>query len=422
VKSKHQRLLEQLLAWQLKRLLNKNNPTVVAVVGSVGKTSTKLAIATVLKTHMRVRYQEGNYNVPLTVPLVFFAQSMPSSLLNIIAWCLVLLRNERMLLKKYPYDAVVVEYGIDKPGEMNQLLALARPDITVLTAISYEHMENFESLEHVASEELLAVEAAKKVAFVCKNSVAAKFVKASKNCVWYGVGKGTIRAMCKNSTVQGSEVTIALPTQQLQGRIQLFGAHNITAAAAAAAVANECQVPPEKITEGLENIRAFAGRMNVLRGRQYMTLLDDTYNASPEAVLRALDTVYASPAAQKIAVLGSMNELGGFSEESHKKVGAYCKKDQLYEVVTIGAEAEKYLAPAAEKAGCRVKSFMDPFSAGEYVKSIAYPKALILYKGSQNGVFAEEAIKPLLLQQRDSSKLVRQSDFWMRKKYKQFGY
>ena len=111
-----------------------------------------------------------------------------------------------------------------------------------------------------------------------------------------------------------------------------------------------------------------------------------------------------------------MNELGDSSVQEHRDLGTYCRADQLDYVVTIGTKSRDDLAPAAEAAGCRVKSFTNPTEAGKFVRAIIAPGALILAKGSQNGVFAEEAVKQLLKHPEDSAKLVRQSEEWLKKK------
>jgi UDP-N-acetylmuramoyl-tripeptide--D-alanyl-D-alanine ligase len=160
--------------------------------------------------------------------------------------------------------------------------------------------------------------------------------------------------------------------------------------------------------------------MRRLVGINNSTIIDDTYNASPEAVSAALKTLYRLDAPQKIAVLGNMNELGKFSAEAHRQIGEQCDPKQLDLVVTIGPDANKYLAPAAEKKGCKVGTFSDPYQAGEFVKLQIKPGALVLVKGSQNKVFAEEAVKTLLADPVDASKLVRQSRYWMKIKAKNF--
>ncbi len=143
----------RILGWQVRRLKNKNNFKVVAIAGSIGKTSTKLAIARVLEQGFKVRFQEGNYNDLVSVPLVFFGQSLPS-IFNPLAWAVVFWKNEQIIKKKYPYEVVVVELGSDGPGQIEQFNQYVHADIGVLTAITPEHMVYFGDLDAVAKEEL----------------------------------------------------------------------------------------------------------------------------------------------------------------------------------------------------------------------------------------------------------------------------
>jgi UDP-N-acetylmuramoyl-tripeptide--D-alanyl-D-alanine ligase len=176
----------------------------------------------------------------------------------------------------------------------------------------------------------------------------------------------------------------------------------------------------QEVIDGLSAIRPVNGRMNILRGLLDSTIIDDTYNSSPAAAVAALQTLYLFPSKQKIAVLGSMNELGEFSQKAHEEVGAVCDPTLLDWVVTIGNDAEKFLAPAAAKRGCQIRSFKSPYEAGAFVHSVLHPKATILAKGSQNGVFAEEALKILLHSTEEESQLVRQSSDWIARKEAMF--
>jgi UDP-N-acetylmuramoyl-tripeptide--D-alanyl-D-alanine ligase len=160
--------------------------------------------------------------------------------------------------------------------------------------------------------------------------------------------------------------------------------------------------------------------MQILPGIKNSTLIDDTYNSSPVAVRAALDVLYAGDAPQRIAILGGMNEMGDYSPQAHKEVGAYCDPKKLDWVVTIGPDAKQYLAPAAKEQGCQVKSFLSPYDAGHFVAGLLKESAVVLAKGSQNRVFAEESLKELLANPEDASKLVRQSRHWQDVKAKQF--
>jgi UDP-N-acetylmuramyl pentapeptide synthase len=189
---------------------------------------------------------------------------------------------------------------------------------------------------------------------------------------------------------------------------------------AAAAVARIIGLNEEELSRGLKEVKPFAGRMQILDGKKGSTIIDDTYNASPAAVIAALDVLYSVKATQRIAILGNMNELGGYSQQAHEEVGAYCRSDLLDLVVTIGADVEKYLVPVAKAKGCTVQSFASPYDAGAYVLTALQEGAVILAEGSQNRVFAEEAVKLLLENPADNGKLVRQSDDWLQIKQKQF--
>ena len=397
-------------------LRTKHDFTVVAVAGSVGKTSTKLAVARLLEaTGKKVQYQEGNYNDRVSVPLVFFGETMPS-LFNVFAWAGVLRRMSRQVNQPYPYDVVVVELGTDGPGQLKDF-AYIQPDSTVVSAISPEHMLQFGTLDAVAEEELVVAEYSKKL-LVNIADVDPKYLEGLKY-VSYGVEVNADYRATQTGVrgVTGQTLAVSLPDgSELQVETAYSGKQGATIVLAAVAVADMLGVEHQQMSSAAASLQPFAGRLQVLEGTNGSTLIDDTYNSSPLATRAALDVLYQADAKQKIAILGDMNELGDSSADEHRDLGAYCRADELDYVITIGVKSRDDLAPAAEAAGCRVKSFTSPVEAGKFVRAIIAPGALILAKGSQNGVFAEEAIKQLLKHPDDASKLVRQSEEWLRKK------
>lgn len=412
-------LLTSLLVGQVVRLRKRHKMKVIGVVGSVGKTSTKIAIARLLGATRRVQWQEGNYNDPLTVPLVFFGHVEPG-IFNIPAWIRILLANERILRRPYPYQFVVAELGTDTPGTIKQF-AYLKPDLVVVTAVTPEHMEYFGTLDAVAKEELAATGYAKQ-SLVNIDDTPAEYLKRKKYSAYGLTTKALYRTSKREpSHLAGQTVTFHLGKGgSLRASIPLLGNHGAKIATAAVAAAHVLGVSTEDIKAGIAHIAAFAGRMQVLPGSKNSTLIDDTYNATPIAVKAALDVLYSGNAPQRIAILGSMNELGDYSPEAHREVGEYCDPSKLDLVVTIGHDAKTYLAPAAKEQGCTVKSFDSPYKAGEYVQRTLKEGAVVLAKGSQNRVFAEEALKILLLHPDDAAKLVRQSPYWRTIKSKQF--
>ncbi len=403
------------LEWQVKRLRNKHNFRLVVVVGSVGKTSTKMAIARILSSQKTVRYQEGNYNDRLTVPLVIFGHDNPS-VFNIIAWAKIFTDNERQIKDKFIADIVVAELGTDGPGQIEEFRYL-QPDIAVVTAVTPEHMEFFDSLDAVAKEELTVADYSERV-IINTDDVNERFLHLGgvKHCISTSLKhKADYRG-----NLNGQNLNIKSENLDITAKINLLGRQGASTALLAVAVADQLGYHSAKIKSTLATLRPFNGRMNPLSGIKSSLIIDDTYNSSPSAVIAALDVVYAMKASQKIAILGTMNELGEFSEEAHRQIGKYCDPKQLDLVVTIGDPARKYTAIEAGLKGCKVRSFDSPYDAGNYVKKNLGDKALVLAKGSQNRVFAEESLKVLLAKPSDKKHLVRQSDYWLSVKSSQF--
>jgi UDP-N-acetylmuramoyl-tripeptide--D-alanyl-D-alanine ligase len=206
----------------------------------------------------------------------------------------------------------------------------------------------------------------------------------------------------------------------LSGDITGYAESILYSALAAVACADLLGISSTDIAKGLSAIKPVPGRMQPLKGIKHSLLLDDSYNASPEATKAALDTLYKLKGSQKIALLGNMNELGDYSQEAHEEIGAYCDPKQLDLVVTLGPDANSFTAYKAIQKGCNVKTVDSPYAAGKFIAQNLKDHAVILVKGSQNGVFAEEALKYLLADAADKSKLVRQSAAWLRKKQEQF--
>lgn len=418
MKSIAKQVVAGVLGWQVRRLAKKNDFKVVAVAGSVGKTSTKLAIANVLSAGLRVRFQDGNYNDLVSVPLIFFGRSLPS-LFNPLAWLAIFIKNEIQMLGSYPYDVVVVELGSDGPGQIKQFQKYLRVEIGVLTAIVPEHMEYFGNLDAVAQEETAMAE------FSTLNLVNAdmcppEYLSGIAGHLTYAINTNTDAdfklANLKFNDDGCSFDVLDSGTKILSAKHAAFSEPQLYSVLAAVAVAYKLGLDEQAIQEGLAKIHPVPGRMQILPGVNDSKIIDDTYNSSPEAVKAALKTLYRMNAPQKIAILGNMNELGEFSKAAHQQIGQQCEPAQLSLVVTIGPDANKYLAPGAKAKGCNVKIFDNPYDAGEFVKSQIKPGALVLAKGSQNKVFAEETVKLLLANPADVSKLVRQSKTWLKTK------
>lgn len=419
MKTYFKKLIVRLLWKQVERLRKKHKPLVIAVAGSIGKTGTKRAIAQVLSQQMKVQWQDGNYNEVISIPLIFFGQSMPH-IFNPLGWLKVFLATESQIRRTYPYEVVVVEVGAGAPGTFAELRTFFRADYGVLTAITPEHMEQFDDVDDVASEEL-QLESIVDTLLLDVDSVDKKYHQKLVDPLTYGSGPTDCRYTAKKIADLKREVVLTLKDgRAFTVNTPIIGKQGLPAMAAAALLADQLELTELEIKRGLAKLEPYAGRMQILKGEKNSILIDDTYNASPEAVRAALDTLYELKAGQKIAILGQMNELGEHSRKLHEEVGAYCDPKQLELVVTIGEDANKYLAPAAQKKGCKIMRCPSPHHAADVVRITLKENAIVLAKGSQNGVFAEEALRELLADPADAKKLVRQSRAWQRIKVAQF--
>lgn len=418
------RLIQKILEYYVKKYLETHKIKLVAVVGSVGKTSTKLAIATVLAEKYRVRTQEGNHNTHLSAPLAILGIEYPDNIYSPLQWMAVFKAADIRLKEIRDVDVIVQELGTDRPGDMAVFGRYLNPDITVVTSVGLEHMENFHDIEAVAREEL-SVAKFSKLTIVNRDDVNQKFAPFAQtdSISTYGMTPRAEYYIRLGSQLQihgNSGMFVSPDWDNIPVTLQLVGEHSIKAAAAAGAVGAKLELSAQDIAIGMAKIRAVKGRMNILQGMNGSILIDDSYNSSPMAVSAALKTLYSIESPQRIAILGSMNEFGSISQKAHEAVGTLCKPEYLDWVVTVGDEAGKYIAPMAHKNGCQVRSYQSAIVAGGFVHSVIKQGAVVLIKGSQNNVFTEEAVKVLLHDSADEEKLVRQSQAWMKIKQKFF--
>ena len=397
--------IARILAWQSQRLLRASQARVIVVAGSIGKTSTTQAIATVLSESFQVRKTIANYNTDIGVPCSLFQRNIPRSLSDPLRWLHIFFQNEIAIARERrnsSFNVAVLELGTDMIGELNQF-SWIEPEVAVITAIAPEHMEVFKTLDAVAKEELSVLTYAK-VGLINGSRVDEKY-RADLSIPYEVYGHDALEGIIK------------------QEALQVHGAHSIDAISAAIRVANYLKMSQASIKTGVMNIKPQPGRMNILRGLSDSVIIDDTYNASPEAVQAAIRYLYDRKEKYKVAVLGNMNELGETSTTEHTLIGEMCDPKKVNLVVTLGSDANNYTAAAARKNGCEVIEATSPYEAAKHVKTFLEShkdKTCVLCKGSQNGVFAEETVKMLLKNETDYKELVRQSESWLAKKKKAF--
>jgi UDP-N-acetylmuramoyl-tripeptide--D-alanyl-D-alanine ligase len=417
------RIVARIFEFQARRLVKRHKLLIVAVGGSVGKTSTKTAVAGMLEQKYpgAVLAHKGNYNSEVSIPVSMFDIDLPDMLYSPFVWIRLILKTNKIIKGPFKYKVIVLELGTDKPGDIAKFLHYLRPDYGVVTAIAPEHMEFFKTIEAVAEEEFTLAKGSKKAVLNADDkrlSAMAKSLEAST--LLYGA-KGESRVVNLQLTPQGYRGNFISPAGTFEAQTLLLGEHSLYAVLAAVSIAADMGYSEAELRKGVQAFQPVNGRMVVLAGKNQSTIIDDSYNSSPDATLAAVQTLLKVEGKRKIAILGSMNELGDLSQHAHEQLGAACVKADL--LITIGDLAERWLAPAAKAAGLseeQVKSFSSPYDAGAFAVEHLLPGDVVLVKGSQNGVFSEEAIKPLLQNPEDEQKLVRQSPTWLAKKQAQF--
>lgn len=423
-------MLGQLAKW----IIRKYQPKVIGVTGSIGKTSAKEAMFTVLSSEFRTRASAKSYNNELGVPLTIIGTETGGK--NPFKWLAVIGKAMRLLLRRdktYP-QLLVLELGADHPGDTSYLTKFVACDIGVLTAIAPVHIEFFGSIEALAKEESTLVNSlGKDRVIVCNvdqplvEEYTAK-VKAKK--ITYGFaetadvrayqervsgqqlehdGVESIRGVSFKVSYQGSTVPVFLPS--------VVGKHSVNSALAAIAVGVACGLNLVRISENLRQYKPPRGRMNLIDGIKYTLLIDDTYNSSPIPAMAALDVlqqVQLPPNRHKYAVLGDMLELGNYTERAHREVGRYVTEQGIDFLVTVGANA-KLIADAAIAAGMaadHVWSFDNSPEAGRFLQDRIEQGDLLLVKGSQ-GVRMEKIVKELMAEPLKAEELLcRQDGKW----------
>jgi len=401
----------------------KKHPEVrlVVVAGSVGKTSAKIAIGTMLRQKLRVRLHEGNHNAELSAPLAILGVTFPENIRSLAQWWTVFRAVRRRIAQPADVDVIVQELGTDAPGQIPHFGSYLTPDIAVVTSVSPEHMEFFHTLDAVAAEELAVVNFST-FAIINRDDIPGEYAKdiTNPNITTYGTTESAEYRFTTNDYTFADGFTGTFTasgfSEAVPATLHLVGEHSIRTAVAAGAVAARLGFTLQEVAQGLEMIRPVHGRMNMLRGVQDTIIIDDSYNSSPLAAASALRALYQMNVPQKIAILGSMNELGEVSASEHEALGALCDPIQLAHVITVGEQAERYLAPKARAQGCHVVSFKSALEAGGYAHKVLEPGAALLFKGSESGIYLEEAIKVVLHSTDDEENLVRQSPAWLEKK------
>lgn len=409
------RLLTRLAKIRLKRL----GLFVIGVTGSVGKTSTKEAIFNLLHKHYQVIRSDKSYNTEFGLPLAILEQnsgfSSPMKWLQTIFGAVF-----KAFFGGRHLQMLILEMGVDKPGDMDALLKIVRPHISIMTNIRAVHLDKgqFKNLDDIFLEKKKIVEVLpeKGVAVLNADDPYISTLRGKLNCkvLWYGRAEGAdVRSSGLKASLEEVDFKVNFEDQGVDFRFPYPGEFQDYILLPAFAVGLILGMTLQDIAESLYDFRLPPGRMNPVKGIHDSLILDSSYNASPEAVKHALN-VLSMASGRKIAVLGDMNELGAVSEAKHREVGAV-SANMVDMLVTVG-NFSKFISEEAVSKGFpedAVMHFNDAYSAASALKGKISAGDTILVKGSQNKIRLERLVKELMLDKsKASTLLVRQGREW----------
>lgn len=426
MKSVFKKIVVAIITFEAKMLLRRTNPTIIAITGSVGKTSVKDAVYAVLKDTTHVRKSEKSYNSDIGVPLSVLG--LPNAWNNPLHWLKNIIDGALLAIHPTHYPKLLIlEMGVDRPGDMDKLTAWIKPDIVVLTRFPDipVHVEFFSTPEAVIEEKTKLVHALKPDGVLIYNQDDEKVVAVAKSIRQKTIGYSRYslssftasgdRIVYENGEATGFEFILTHESEAVTMRVQgSLGAQQSYNYAAATAVASLFGVGITSCAEALFQHMPPQGRMRIIRGIKHTLLIDDTYNSSPIASEQALKTLgELRGVKRKIAVLGDMMELGQFSIREHERIGILVAQyaDVL---VTVGVRARGYSKGAME-AGMNPKyifEYDDALRAGSEIQTFIKEGDVLLVKGSQS-IRAERFVEELMLEpERAEELLVRQSKEW----------
>jgi UDP-N-acetylmuramoyl-tripeptide--D-alanyl-D-alanine ligase len=418
MKSKKLLMLEKILRLAAVAVLKRHKPKIVAITGSMGKTSTKEAVFAVLSSKFDVRKSEKNYNNEIGIPLVIIGAESGGK--NIFKWAWVFLKWLYDLVTPFYPEILVFELGVDRPGDMKYFMSFIKPDVGIVTNVSLSHVEFFKTIENTAREKRILIESlgADGVAILnMDDELVLEMKKHTKaEVMTFGtdteavVNASNIIYNLENGKPEGISFKLNYEGKNMPIRMRnFFALHYVYAALAAISTGIVFKINLVDIAKSLETLKPAAGRLNLLEGINGSGIIDDTYNASPASTISALEVLAALPGKRKIAVLGDMLELGNETENGHREVAKRILDLKIDNFIAVGKRME-------HAAGFLISSGF-PVSAAEKVFRIIQKGDLVLVKGSQ-GMRMEKIVEKLIV---DGSKahelLCRQNSEWKKKEF-----
>lgn len=368
------RALQNLAAFYLNLL----NPKKIAITGSTGKTSTRDLTACVCAARYKTGKNTGNLNNHIGVPLTILSFEEDT-------------------------EAAVLEMGMDKPGEIDLLARIVRPNIGIITNIGLAHIENLGSQEAIfqAKMELTNYFEKDSVLIAARDEEFLNRDRIQAGCRLVLAGtdgrSDYILSHIEDYGAEGIQFSLEYREELQRFRLPIPGRHNAYNAALAVAAGMELGISMAEAAEQLASARLTDKRLTV-RGKNGIKLIDDTYNASPDSMRAAIDVLMKTRGIRNIAILGDMFELGETSLSQHELVGRYAARQGVRLLVAVGNDARQIAKGAREEGMEDVFFFKTKEAFLKNMNTIVEKGDVILVKGSR-GMEMEKIVKKIMEQQ-----------------------